>query len=69
MVALLSTAFRVEAGLVQNHGVRRARDGLVRQGLAGEYAGLHFRKVHIVVEQQRGLWKVGHVLHQGSVFG
>ena len=69
VVALLSTAFGVEAGLVQNNGVRRARNGLVRQGLAGEDAGLHFRKVHIVVEQQRGLGKVGHVLHQGSVLG
>ena len=69
VVALLSTAFGVEAGLVQNHGMRRARDGLVGQRLAGEYAGLHFREVHIVVEQQRGLRKVGHILHQGSVFG
>ncbi len=69
VVALLSTAFGVEAGLVQNHGVRRARNGLVRKRLAGKDACLHFREVHIVVEEQRGLGEVGHVLHQGSVLG
>ena len=69
VVALLSTAFGVETCLVQNHRVRRARNGLVRKRLAGKDACLHFREVHIVVEEQRGLGEVGHVLHQGSVLG
>ena len=69
LIALLATAFRVEAGLVQNDGVRCAFCRFTKQRLAGEDAGLHLREVDVIIEQQRGFREFWEVFHQGSVLG